>query len=238
MSDPVDPPRLRSDSALGRMVGDARAERLEGEARERIFRSIEMATAGAGAGSGLRGKLRALSLSKIGVVSLVVLLGAVPAAMRWRARTAEPRALSAAPVLPTVEATSPVLAAPPVADPAAEPLPSAIAPPAPSAPAVSPLPAVRSAPRIAPVADEGSLLLEAKAALASDPRKTLALAAEHERTFPASALGAERESIVIDALARLGRCAEVRARAERFRTVYRSGVYRGLVERLEAGCSG
>jgi len=75
-----------------------------------------------------------------------------------------------------------------------------------------------------PIRDEGSdaeeelrLLREAQDALEGRPRRALAVAGEHARRFPRGMLAQEREVIAIDALVRLGRNAQARARAERFR---------------------
>ncbi|MEO5730765.1 MAG: hypothetical protein ABI134_01180, partial [Byssovorax sp.] len=249
-SAPVDdPPRLRSTSTLGLLLDEARTEKLDDEARARAWRSIEIAaaagavSAGAGAAKsgGLFGKLGALSLSKIGVASLVVLLGGVLAVVAWRAHAPAPTAAPAAPTSLVAELEPPAAAAAPAADPApvagpahaSMPSTSAAAAPAPAAaPAVS----FPSTSKSAPPPEEGRLLLDAKAALGSDPRRSLALTTAHARAFPTSALGAERESIAIDALARLGRCGEARARAQRFLAAFPSSPHRALITRLEAGC--
>ncbi|MFS8069901.1 MAG: hypothetical protein ACMG6S_26345 [Byssovorax sp.] len=243
MSARPDPPRLRSTSTLGLLLDEARTEKLDDEARARAWRSIEIAaaagavSAGAAKSGGLFGKLGALSLAKIGVASLVVLLGGVLAVVAWRAHAPAPTAAPAAPTSLVAELEPPAAAA--AAAPAADPAP--VAGPArasmrstraPTAPAVS----LPSSSKSAPPPEEGRLLLDAKAALGSDPRRSLALTTEHARAFPTSALGAERESIAIDALARLGRCGEARARARRFLAVFPSSPHRALINRLEAGC--
>jgi hypothetical protein len=50
----------------------------------------------------------------------------------------------------------------------------------------------------------------------TDPGRALALATEGDRLFPNGLLHAEREAIAIEALARLGRSSEARARADAF----------------------
>jgi hypothetical protein len=50
--------------------------------------------------------------------------------------------------------------------------------------------------------------------LASNPAESLALAETHATKFPGGKLGMEREIVIIDALRRLGRTAEARARGE------------------------
>ena len=56
-----------------------------------------------------------------------------------------------------------------------------------------------------------------------DPQAALDSARQHARRFPNGQLAEEREAIAIEALARLGRQAEARTRAEHFRRVYPSG---------------
>jgi hypothetical protein len=102
---------------------------------------------------------------------------------------------------PEVEAPSPELA-PPAADaieavaPAENPSPGSAAP------------------------SEGALLLRARQDLASDPAATLALTDEASRRFPAGPLAPEREVLAIEALSKLGRGGEARARFATFRARY------------------
>lgn len=61
-------------------------------------------------------------------------------------------------------------------------------------------------------------LERAQDALRSNPAQALALADEHARQFPQGMLAQEREVIAIEALAKMGRTSEARARAARFKT--------------------
>ena len=65
---------------------------------------------------------------------------------------------------------------------------------------------------------ELELLTEAQDALARDPRRALALATDHARSYPNGMLAQEREVLAIDALLRLGRRAEAERRATAFGT--------------------
>jgi hypothetical protein len=67
---------------------------------------------------------------------------------------------------------------------------------------------------------ELSLLRRAQGSVSSAPAQALSLCALHAIRFGAGVLGQEREVIAIDALLRLGRVSEARARAERFRAGY------------------
>jgi hypothetical protein len=84
--------------------------------------------------------------------------------------------------------------------------------------------------------DEPQVIERARKALASEPRRALALAQEHQRRFPSGALALEREVIVIEALARSGRSAEAKRRALAFESKYPQSIHlpriRALRERL------
>jgi hypothetical protein len=66
--------------------------------------------------------------------------------------------------------------------------------------------------RADPQATEGALLLRARRQLASNPAAALELTGEDADRFPNGALSPEREVLAIDALVRLGRLPEARAR--------------------------
>jgi len=84
--------------------------------------------------------------------------------------------------------------------------------------------------------DEPQLIERARRALAADPRRALLLAQEHQRRFPAGALGVERDVILLEALARTGQTAEARRRAEAFEAKYPKSIHlprvRALLSRL------
>jgi hypothetical protein len=86
-------------------------------------------------------------------------------------------------------------------------------------------------PPSAPLPAEAELLEGARHALRSDPARALALTSEHQRLHPRGLLSQEREVLAIEALARVGRRAEARARAERFLRRHPTSAHR---ERLEA----
>jgi hypothetical protein len=72
-------------------------------------------------------------------------------------------------------------------------------------------------PPIAPLPDDGTLLLQATRARASDPARSLALALDHRTRFPQSAASEDREALIVLDLAALGRAPEARAAADAFR---------------------
>jgi hypothetical protein len=63
---------------------------------------------------------------------------------------------------------------------------------------------------------EVALLDQARASLAGNPSRALALTEEHRRRFPKGALSQEREVIAIDALKKLGRSGEAKQRGDTF----------------------
>lgn len=86
--------------------------------------------------------------------------------------------------------------------------------------------------------DEPQLIERARRALGTDPRRALSLTKEHQRRFPAGALGVERDVIALQALARTGQTAEARRRALAFEARYPKSIHlpqvRALRLRLEA----
>ena len=74
-------------------------------------------------------------------------------------------------------------------------------------------PAAR-APATDQLAEEVALLDQARAELGSSPGRALALAESHAVRFLRGKLGMERDLLIVDALRRLGRTGEARARAE------------------------
>jgi hypothetical protein len=67
---------------------------------------------------------------------------------------------------------------------------------------------------VEPLAREAELLESARGALGSAPARSLALTREHAREFPSGQLSLEREIVAIEALQKLGRRTEARARAD------------------------
>lgn len=172
-------------------------------------------------------KLFGISIVKIGIaaLTLAVLGGGVVVAMsvndvRAPAPVATPTELSRpvqAPIAPAASTQATAVTADPV-EPSA---PSAPAPPpTSSAPRVAPPPSVKAAPSAPaapsasavpsatiaapPTIREGSLLLEARRALDTDPARSLALVQQHQKEFPTSQLAPERSRIEQEARKRIG----------------------------------
>lgn len=115
---------------------------------------------------------------------------------------------------------SPSAASPPTASPARTQLPLPGAVPA------------RPVPAAAAEETEIDLLRDARASLATAPSRALAIAERHATRFPSGVLAEEREVIAIEALVRLGRRAEARARADRFFVLHPSSAYRPRIDAL------
>jgi hypothetical protein len=118
---------------------------------------------------------------------------------------------------------------------------SAIVPPPPPAPSeASPPPVAGAVPGASlgggqvareELHSEVELLGRARDSLASNPAEALALTRQSATQFPGGALAQEREVLAIEALRRLGRLDEARARRDRFLSAYPGSVHR---QRLEA----
>jgi hypothetical protein len=140
-----------------------------------------------------------------------------------------------APPAPPAVAPSPA-AAPAASNPAEIPharvsVGTAAAPSPASSPVVPVVPAEAVAPSIAAdtLAAELALIQQARARYASDPEGTLDRLDEHARRFPEGKLSLERELLALDALKRLGRVDDERARAERLLPVVRGTIYENRV---------
>jgi hypothetical protein len=239
----IDPPRLGKESPLGLLLEDARSDRLDADSRARAWRSIEAAAAtsvvsAAVVKSGMMSKLVAFAASKVGIATMMCAAALVGGgALFLSTRTPTPPPSIAAPIVTPVETTN-VVAAPTTARPVVietPPVETATMPtPTTHATQRAPQPTSSSAPL--PTLAEGRLLLDAKAAIASNPTHALELTTTHQTSFPTSPLAAERESIAIDALAHLGRCGEAHARATQFRATFPTSPHLALVERAEASC--
>jgi hypothetical protein len=118
--------------------------------------------------------------------------------------------------------------------------PQALPKPAEPAPApemaAAPSPPVHAVKELPAMWDEPQLIERARKALASEPRRALALTQEHQRRFPAGALAVERDVIALDALARSGQSAEATRRARAFEAKYPKSIHlprvRALLARL------
>jgi len=79
---------------------------------------------------------------------------------------------------------------------------------------------------------EVALLQSAQDALAANPLVALSLANHHAARFPRGTLAQEREVIAVEALLRLGRRDEARARAYRFYRAFPRSAHRARIEEL------
>ena len=75
----------------------------------------------------------------------------------------------------------------------------------------------------------------ARAGLAGRPAEALAITQAHAAEFPAGKLSVERELLAIDALGRLGRATEARARAEGLLARARGSLYEDRIRAILGG---
>lgn len=232
MNDHLDPPRLAEGGGdvppelkklLTRAQDDVgtstQMSRLEGRLAAILWAPGAAAPLAAGTGAAHGSAAAAGALVKIGaVVAAIGTAGGV----YWATavHTPAPRETDTATVpSETVEPASEAPEAP--SDPARE---MEKRPPAVSR-NVAPHPAVPPE-----TMTEAALLNAAQAALASDPARAFALAEQHRRKFTSAVLGQERDVISIEALERLGRHTEAKARAERFLKTYPRSAHRSKVQ--------
>ncbi len=123
---------------------------------------------------------------------------------------------------PEVSAAPVKVAAPPsIAEEA--PKPRVVAPSAPIKAAEAPSPKAQ-------LLEESRLLSAARAAVATDPKKALALTEQHRARFPHGTLAQEREVIAIQALGKLGKQKDAERRADKFGKDYPDSAHNERVQ--------
>jgi hypothetical protein len=227
-----EPPRLRDDGPedlRALLQAGAPTRSMSGAQRARTARRLARHASAAAVAAALSWAPGAALGAGLGVAAVLV-VWVIPA---W---------LSPAPALPARPAAPAVVTAPPaVTAPAAAPPPpsaSAVAaPPAPrpSAATSAPVASAEPAPAGDALAEEVALLDRARAALGGNPAEALALTDGHAARYPAGKLGMEREMVAIDALRRLGRTGEARARGEAMLARAQGGLYEDRVRKLLEG---
>lgn len=80
--------------------------------------------------------------------------------------------------------------------------------------------------------EEATLLEQARGALRADPARALSIVETHARRYPNASLRAETELIAVDALVRLGRYDEARARGEAALRSDQRGLYSSRIQRI------
>jgi hypothetical protein len=215
---------------LDELVARARRERAAQGALAGVARNLRVpfVTAPLAAmlvpSSALGGVAAKLGLSRLallgwGAGSALAVSGVI-AAVALHEPSASAPVVPPAPVVRPVGSQTAPQAAPPVPEPE-------IAVVAPSAEHRSP--SAKDAPA---TWDEPQLIERARRALATDPRRALLLAQEHQRRFPSGALGVERDVIALEALARSGQTAEARRRALAFEAKYPKSIHLPRVRAL------
>ncbi len=206
-------------------------------------------TGGAAAGSTAAGAAAGATGAAVSVGAKVVLVvaaaglagGSFVAGRRFEAKQQQTRAVARSLDSARDERSAPAPVAPSPAPVAPSPEPSLDSArderTVPAAPVVPepPHPARRPAPEPTPEAEVALLEEGYAAARAQDYAKALALVARHERAYGNGLLVQEREVLAVEALQKLGRTAEARARAERFFARFPSSTHRLKVQALIDG---
>lgn len=214
-----DPPRLvAGDDELARALRDLEVDHLaagpSAAARAALWQGLS-ARSGAPWALGLRARIGLLSSALLIAVGLAV----------W------PRSAPTAP-----HGGVPVVPAPtgaPVAHDADPPLPppAISAVPAPPPERAPPKPPKRAVQPSSPEAELG-LLVPARKLVAVEPARALALVERHRARFAHGVFAEEREVLAVEALVRLGRGQEARARAARFARAHPASAQRARLDAL------
>jgi hypothetical protein len=89
--------------------------------------------------------------------------------------------------------------------------------------------------RVDTLAEEATLLEQARAAIGANPARALELTEQHASRYPRGQLGIEREIVAIEALKGLGRSGEARARADALLSRARGSLYEDRIRNLFPG---
>jgi hypothetical protein len=222
------PLRLRDDPAAPADVRDlvrsgGRSRALPGETRARSAARLGRLVV-APAAAGLLLWIKGVAVAGLCAVGAVAAVRIVPALVHATAVTeAEPSERRDPPVSVTTGSpvASPIVRlAPPTAAPDDPSPPAVPVPPSSRAgalqdgprPPTAPPAHANSRPERDPLEREAAMLEEARSVLDRDPGGALAALDRHSATFPAGRLSMERELLAVEALRRLGRSAEARAR--------------------------
>lgn len=219
------PLRLRDDPAAPADVRDlvrngGRSRALPGETRARSAARVNRLVV-APAAAGLLLWIKGVAVAGLCAVGAVAAVRVVPALVHGTAAPSERRnpPMSATPN--SAPAGPPIVRLAPPSAASDDPSPPAVPAPFSShagASQDSPRPPATSAARASsrperdPLEREAAMLEEARSALDRDPSGALAALDRHSATFPAGRLSMERELLAVEALRRLGRNAEARAR--------------------------
>jgi hypothetical protein len=219
------PKRMLEEDATGPLAEMLRAaqgdvlteEQVEAVRKRLVIGGGVAGTAMAAGAVTRRGLLAASTPAKLALALAAVTVGSAGGYLALRGHPSAPGSGVSTAAVPT--ATQPAPAAPEHAPPAAGDVPArgplstaeqargapAQAPktsgfrvPVPSSPSASPTPPVAAIPEA-----EGTLLLQAREALETDPARARALVREHEKRFPQSQLAPERARIAAEAANRL-----------------------------------
>jgi len=254
---PRDPKRLRmvASSALQRRVLDQTAhEEPSPELRDRMARTLGVSAAAVASSAALAKTAAAaakvsakvavgasasttpvLPWVTVGVLGLA-LAGAIVGTQVWKTGPS-PQPAPAGRAFPPESAAESSLASP-VPSLAAQPSASAPVVPRPESSAMPAGHRLRTAPPPADVREQTSLVDAARDAVASGAAdKALALLRQYQDKYPGGVFRPEAAALKIEALARLGRSAEVHALADRFVAEYGDGPLTDRVRRVVGSTS-
>jgi hypothetical protein len=236
-----EPTRLRDDGpeairALLRHAPKTRSMTADERARSRarVGRAAAGIAAGAGSLAWLQGAAIGAGLGVLTVGAAQVIPALAPAPAHVQGTSLRP-APAPAPGSPSGnrerERERERDGEPPLHEPAASLRP----PPKPPEPPASSTAEAPSPPAVDSLGEEAALLERARAALGATPAGALALTEEHASRFPSGKLAMERELVAIDALRRLGRTGEARARGEALLVRARGSLYEERIRKVLDG---
>lgn len=224
MSEEREPIRLRDDPSeepgLRALLDAAQGEHADDAMLERVLAGVLASTGGGGGGGGAPPAKAISTGALLGGGAAAIVAVVIVATLSTRTTLPETQSATVDASIHDTFAVSDTSDAVPDTSDAVSDTHDAVPDTSDLSPSTEAPPASRRPAPTTPPTGEADLPLLRHARSEHDPARSLALAMEHRARFPSSLLAEDREALIIEDLAALGRQAEAERAAETFRARY------------------